>query len=180
MGTSICIARSSRMPRVFEWNLMHGTVLSNSCMDIDGVLCLDPTDEENDDGHRYLRFLRDTPALLLPTSPVGWLVTSRLEKYRAQTEEWLARHKVQYGALRMMQYPDMAARRAARAYARFKRDIYSRPVRGCSWRAMRRSRRRSRSSRGKSVFCTETREMLEPASPPPPPRARPRRRRSPR
>ena len=38
------------MPRVFEWNLMHGTVLANSCVDIDGVLCLDPTDEENDDG----------------------------------------------------------------------------------------------------------------------------------
>ena len=64
------------MPRVFEWNLMHGTVLANSCMDIDGVLCLDPTDEENDDGERYLRFLSETPALLLPTAPVGWLVTS--------------------------------------------------------------------------------------------------------
>jgi orotate phosphoribosyltransferase len=113
------------MPRVFEWNLMHGTVLANSCMDIDGVLCRDPTDEENDDGERYHRFLRETPALLLPTAPVGWLVTSRLEKYRAPTEEWLARHKVQYRELRMMQYPDKAARQAARAYARFKADIYA-------------------------------------------------------
>ena len=93
------------MPRVFEWNLMHSTVLANSCMDIDGVLCLDPTDHENDDGARYERFLRFTPALMLPTSPVGWLVTSRLEKYRALTEEWLARHNVRFGELRMMQYP---------------------------------------------------------------------------
>jgi orotate phosphoribosyltransferase len=154
------------MPRVFEWNLMHGTVLANSCMDIDGVLCLDPTDEENDDGEEYLRFLRNTPALLLPTSPVGWLVTSRLEKYRAQTEEWLARHKVRFGELRMMQYPDMAARRAARAYARFKADIY---VETGAWLFIESSAELSvqiAQLAGRSVFCTETREMLKPGDSP--------------
>ncbi|MBK5188824.1 MAG: hypothetical protein JJD97_11320, partial [Gemmatimonadaceae bacterium] len=148
------------MPRVFEWNLMHGTVLANSCMDIDGVLCLDPTDEENDDGESYLRFLRDTPALLLPTAPVGWLVTSRLEKYRAQTEEWLARHRVQYGELRMMQYPDMAERRAAKAYARFKSDIY---VETGAWLFIESSDALApqiAQLSGRSVFSTKTREML--------------------
>jgi orotate phosphoribosyltransferase len=150
------------MPRVFEWNLMHGTVLANSCMDIDGVLCLDPTDDENDDGDRYLRFLRDTPSMLLPTSPVGWLVTSRLEKYRAETEEWLARHRVKYGELRMMQYPDMAARRAARAYARFKSDIY---VDTGAWLFVESDAALATQIAqlsGRSVFCTETREMLQP------------------
>ncbi len=152
------------MPRVFEWNLMHGTVLANSCMDIDGVLCLDPTDDENDDGERYECFLRDTPALLLPTAPVGWLVTSRLEKYRKHTEEWLARHKVQYGELRMMQYPDMAARRAARAYARFKSDIYTETG---AWLFIESDAALSTqiaSLSGRSVFCTETREMLAPGA----------------
>jgi orotate phosphoribosyltransferase len=150
------------MPRVFEWNLMHGAVLANSCMDIDGVLCLDPTDEENDDGNQYLRFLRETPALLLPTAPVGWLVTSRLEKYRKQTEEWLARHKVQFGELRMMQYPNMAARRAARAYARFKCDIY---VETGAWLFIESDAALATQIAqlsGRSVFCTETREMLQP------------------
>lgn len=150
------------MPRVFEWNLMHGTVLTNSCMDIDGVLCLDPTDEQNDDGPEYLTFLRDTPALLLPTAPVGWLVTSRLEKYRAQTVEWLARHKVQYGDLRMMQYPDMAARRAARAYARFKSEIY---LETGAWLFIESDAALAvqiAQLSGRSVFCTETREMLAP------------------
>jgi orotate phosphoribosyltransferase len=152
------------MPRVFEWNLMHGTVLTNSCMDIDGVLCLDPTDEQNDDGQEYLSFLRNTPALLLPTAPVGWLVTSRLEKYRAQTEEWLARHKVQYGELRMMQYPDMAARRAARAYARFKSDIY---LETGAWLFVESDAALAvqiAQLSGRSVFCTETREMLAPGA----------------
>lgn len=150
------------MPRVFEWNLMHGTVLANSCVDIDGVLCLDPTDEENDDGERYARFLRDTPPLLLPTAPVAWLVTSRLEKYRKQTAEWLARHEVRYGGLRMMQYPDMAARRAAQAYARFKADIY---VETGAWLFIESDAAlasKIAALSGRSVFCTETREMLQP------------------
>ncbi|MEO8879447.1 MAG: orotate phosphoribosyltransferase [Gemmatimonadaceae bacterium] len=152
------------MPRVFEWNLMHGTVLANSCMDIDGVLCIDPTNEENDDGERYARFLRETPPLMLPTAPVGWLVTSRLEKYRAQTEEWLKRHNVVYGELRMMQYPDMAARRAAKQYAQFKADIY---LETGAWLFVESDAALSAhiaQLSGRSVFCTETREMLQPGS----------------
>jgi orotate phosphoribosyltransferase len=152
------------MPRVFEWNLMHGTVLSNSCMDIDGVLCRDPTELENDDGDRYHRFLHDTPALVLPTSQVGWLVTSRLEKYRAATEEWLARHKVRYRELRMMQYPDMAARRAARAYARFKADIYLETDAWLFVESNAALAEQIAGLSGRSVFCTETREMLVPGA----------------
>lgn len=30
-------------PRVFEWNLYHHPIISDSCFDIDGVLCYDPT-----------------------------------------------------------------------------------------------------------------------------------------
>ena len=152
------------MPRVFEWNLMHGSVLASSCMDIDGVLCRDPTDHENDDGERYHRFLRETVALMLPTSQVGWLVTSRLEKYRAATVEWLARHRVQYRELRMMQYPDMAARRAARAYAKFKSDIY---VETGAWLFVESDAALAvqiAQLSDRSVFCTETREMLEPGA----------------
>src|SRR5690606_350291 len=29
-------------PRIFEWNIMHHSLLSKSCVDIDGVLCRDP------------------------------------------------------------------------------------------------------------------------------------------
>lgn len=152
------------MPRVFEWNLMHGTVLANSCMDIDGVLCRDPTDLENDDGARYHRFLRETTALMLPTSQVGWLVTSRLEKYRALTEEWLARHKVQYRELRMMQYPDMAARRAARAYAQFKAGIYTETGAWLFVESDPALAAHIANLSGRAVFCTETREMIAPGA----------------
>jgi orotate phosphoribosyltransferase len=114
-------------PRCFEWNLMHHPwVLSKTCMDIDGVLCRDPTPEENDDGPEYRRFLQGADRRYLPSAPVRWLVTSRLEKYRAPTEEWLVASGVEYGELMMMDYPDMAARRAANAYASFKAEIYER------------------------------------------------------
>ncbi len=49
-------------PRMFEWNLMHHPMLERACVDIDGVLCRDPTDVENDDGSRYADFLGDVTA----------------------------------------------------------------------------------------------------------------------
>ena len=113
-------------PRVFEWNLMHGGMIGRSCVDIDGVLCVDPTEQQNDDGPRYRRFLAEARPLMLPTVPVGRLVTCRLEKYRSLTEQWLDRHGVQHGGLVMMNLPDKAARLAAGSHARFKADAYRR------------------------------------------------------
>lgn len=72
-------------PRVWEWNVMHHPVLANSCVDIDGVLCRNPTPQENDDGEEYRRFLADVEPLIVPSKPIGWLVTCRLEKYRELT-----------------------------------------------------------------------------------------------
>lgn len=111
-------------PRVFSWNLMSHSVLERACLDIDGVLCADPTPEENDDGERYLEFLRTAAPRMLPGRPVQSLVTSRLEKYRAETASWLADHGVIYGELHMLDLPDAASRRAANAHAEFKADVY--------------------------------------------------------
>lgn len=38
--------------RVFEWNLFHHPLINNTCMDMDGVLCCNPT--EDDDGQNGL------------------------------------------------------------------------------------------------------------------------------
>jgi uncharacterized HAD superfamily protein/hypoxanthine phosphoribosyltransferase len=114
------------LPRVFEWNLMHHALLPRACVDIDGILCVDPTVEENDDGLNYAGFLRHARPLLLPSRPIGHLVTSRLERYREATEDWLQRHGVQYGCLHMLDLPDAATRRRLRAHAPFKARIYRR------------------------------------------------------
>ena len=149
-------------PRCFEWNLMHHPwVLSKTCMDIDGVLCRDPTDAENDDGPEYQRFLLRADRRYLPSVPVRWLVTSRLEKYRAPTEDWLAANGVEYGELLMMDYPDMAARRAANAYASFKAEIYKKGA-ILSSKARRCAQEEIARLSGKSVFCAETRRWSIP------------------
>lgn len=119
-----CFAEMLRGPTVFEWNIMHSPALESCCVDIDGVLCVDPRPEENDDGPRYAEFLRNARPLALPRHEVGWLVTSRLERYRAETEDWLARHGVRHRHLLMMDYPDQAARQKARAYDSFKAAAY--------------------------------------------------------
>jgi orotate phosphoribosyltransferase len=152
-----------KMPRCFEWNLMHHPwVLSKTCMDIDGVLCRDPSPTENDDGPEYRRFLDVADRRYLPTAPVRWLVTARLEKYRQATEDWLSANGVEYGELMMMDYPDMAARRAANAYAPFKAEIYRRTdallfVESSPTLAGEIAR-----LSGKSVFCVATRRMIDP------------------
>lgn len=113
-------------PRVFQWNLMHHKILGSACVDIDGVLCLDPTVEQNDDGPRYAQFLDSAQPFERPTRPIGTLVTSRLEKYRAQTESWLEDQGIRYGRLEMLDLPDAETRRAQNAHATFKAEVYHR------------------------------------------------------
>jgi len=113
-------------PRLFQWNVMHHNMLARCCVDIDGVLCADPTVEENDDGDRYLQFLLNAPPIHTPTRRIGWLVTSRLEKYRKETETWLQRRGIEYGELLMLDLPSRNARLKAGSHATFKADVYGR------------------------------------------------------
>ena len=111
-------------PRLFQWNFMHHKYLERSCVDIDGVLCLDPTHEENDDGPAYARFLTEARPLYSPTRRIGYLVTSRLEKYRAETEAWLASQGIAYDRLVMLDLPSKQERQRLGAHGRFKAEFY--------------------------------------------------------
>ena len=112
-------------PRIFEWNLMHHPILVRSCVDIDGVLCLDPTDQENDDGPLYSLFLGNARPLYTPGFRIGHLVTSRLEKYRAETERWLRDRGIEYDKLWMLDLPSAEERRRQGAHGTFKARVYS-------------------------------------------------------
>ena len=111
-------------PRVFQWNILNSWVYEYSCVDIDGVLCEDPSEEENDDGERYLEFLENARPKFLPSCNVSVLVTSRLEKYRRQTEDWLSRHGVQYRKLVMLDLPDKKTRVKLGIHSSFKSKVY--------------------------------------------------------
>lgn len=100
-------------PRIFGWNLWKHIRLPRWGFDFDGVFCRDPEKAENDDGPRYGEFLNGAEPLFLPKRPIGHIVTGRLEKYRAETEDWLRRHGVQFEGLHMMPFATKAERMAA-------------------------------------------------------------------
>jgi uncharacterized HAD superfamily protein len=151
-------------PRLFEWNMMHHSCLPQACVDIDGVLCRDPSEEENDDGEKYENFLSKVPLLRRPSLKIGWLVTCRLEKYRGLTENWLRTNGIAYDKLVMMDLPDKAARIASGGHAAHKAAVYK----SCSAEVFIESSaaqagKIARAS-GKYVICLETGESIAPGA----------------
>lgn len=111
-------------PRYFQWNVFNHTTLEKACFDIDGVLCVDPTEAQNDDGSKYISFLLNAAPLYIPGSKIGTLVTSRLEKYRDETETWLKNNGVRYDKLVMLDLPDKKARQKANCHGTHKAKEY--------------------------------------------------------
>jgi uncharacterized HAD superfamily protein/adenine/guanine phosphoribosyltransferase-like PRPP-binding protein len=112
------------MPRVFEWNIFHHPILDAACLDIDGVLCEDPTKEQNDDGEQYVKFILNASPLFIPSAKVFALVTSRLEKYRKHTETWLNKYNVEYEHLIMLNLPSKEERQRLGVHAKHKAKFY--------------------------------------------------------
>jgi len=117
---SIC-----NQPRIFQWNYLYHDILSTACFDVDGVLCEDPTEEQNDDGERYIDFILNAKPLYIPNYKIKALVTSRLEKYREQTQVWLKKNNVQYETLYMLDLPSKEERIKQGAHGKFKAEIFN-------------------------------------------------------
>ncbi len=110
--------RDLAWPHLLEWNLFNSVLSPHMAVDFDGILCGDCPVEDDDDGERYLEFLRTAkPRYLTRKVPLGLVVTARLEKYRPQTEEWLARHGVQVKSLVMGPWQTKAERSKANVAA---------------------------------------------------------------
>lgn len=111
-------------PRMFEWNYMHHWGLEYSCVDIDGVLCEDPTFIQNDDGRRYAEFLENATPKIIPTKKINTLVTCRLEKYRKETEDWLNKQGVMYDNLVMLSETNSRERALNIDHGKYKGEVY--------------------------------------------------------
>ena len=59
-------------PRLFQWNYMNMVWTQRSCFDMDGVLCVDPVEDENDDGEKYRNFILNAKPLLLRPSQLDF------------------------------------------------------------------------------------------------------------
>lgn len=112
------------LPRVFEWNLLHHNILRKACVDIDGVLCRDPTPTENDDGDRYCGFITGVQPTIVPTVRINTLVTCRLSKYRSLTESWLSNSGIEYDKLVMLDLPTASARKKWDRHGEYKGEVY--------------------------------------------------------
>ena len=159
-----CVFEDVPQPRLFEWNVMHHVLLERSCVDLDGVICADPTSEENDDGPAYQRFLRSARLLQRPSRRIRWIVTSRLEKYRASTQAWLARNGIRYDKLIMLDLPSKKERQRLSAHADFKAAFYRASDAVLFIESEGVQAATIAQASGKPVLCTETQKMILPVS----------------
>jgi hypothetical protein len=147
---------------VFEWSLFRSPLMARTCFDLDGILCGDCPAEDDDDGPRYRRFLAAATPQVVPRHPVGTIVTARLERYRPETEAWLAKNGIVHDRLVMLDLATDAERRRTRPQGRFKAAAYVADkgaalfVESESWQA----REIARAAGGKAVFDYQGRALL--------------------
>lgn len=91
------------LPRVFQWNIFHHPIIAESCVGLEGVLCVEPTNEQIASETAYLNYTERVHPLYLPTYKIHTLITRRPERYRNRTIAWLERHRVEYGHLIMLE-----------------------------------------------------------------------------
>ena len=117
--------REVPMPRMFGWNWYRHCYLGNAMCDMDGVLCEDwkQRSEEKHDPE-FVRHVNEAKPLFIPDVPLRAVVTSRIERYRKETVDWLARHRVKYGRLIMHPAETPEERRAANDHAIRKAEAY--------------------------------------------------------
>jgi adenine/guanine phosphoribosyltransferase-like PRPP-binding protein len=91
-------------PHLLEWNLFNSVLSPNMATDFDGILCQDCPHGSDDDGPRYLEFIRNAkPLYLSRKTNIPLIVTARIEKYRAETMKWLNRWGI--GVNKLIMHP---------------------------------------------------------------------------
>jgi uncharacterized HAD superfamily protein/hypoxanthine phosphoribosyltransferase len=151
-------------PRIFEWNAFHHACVEQACFDLDGVLCVDPEEHDNDDGARYELFVKTARPLFQPTQRIGHIVSARLEKYRTATEQWLARHGIRYGALHLVDLPNKAERIRQQAHCAHKIRVYRETGAALFYESNIGQAHEIARGSGKPVLCVDTMTMVLPDS----------------
>lgn len=154
--------REIRLPRMFGWNWYRHWWLQHALLDMDGVLCEDwMGDEEKDSDPIFMEHLKHAKPLFLPDVPVKAIVTSRLQRYRKETEDWLRRHGVQYKHLIMHPAATPEARRKAADHAERKAHAYDKDKESVLFvESDIRQAKKIHNYTGKPVLCIDTMEML--------------------
>jgi hypoxanthine phosphoribosyltransferase len=139
-------------PRVFEWNWHRHHYLKSAQLDMDGVICHDPTKEDQVDEKSFRIFASSAKPLFLPKYPVKAIATGRHEYLRGETELWLEEHGVRYGKL-FMSTPERGATHTKIAAFCEVHPAWLVESNGSQ-------AKRLRLHTGKSVLCTDNNVML--------------------
>ena len=150
-------------PRVFEWHLLNRKDNTRFATDFDGVLCRDPTTEENDNGKNYNSFLHSTELQFRPLHKLGLIVTARLSCYRTHSEKWLSQRGIQYDSLFLLENSTAEERaenglhviHKAAAFKKSKAELF---VESCPEQSA-----QIATLSGKPVVCFLTGEFFEPS-----------------
>jgi len=87
---------------VFEWQIIQGSKFTKISVDMDGVLCEDCPVGISSIEDEYIKWMENAKPFMIPVNKIDTIITSRLEKYRTITEEWLKKNNVKYKNLLMM------------------------------------------------------------------------------
>lgn len=100
-------------PHLLEWNLFNSVLSPNMAVDFDGILCWDCPPGSDDDGPKYLDFIRNAKPKYIPRKvPIPLIVTARVEKYRAETRAWMDKWGIK--ANRLVMHPANSTRERER------------------------------------------------------------------
>lgn len=121
-----CFYREVPMPRIFGWNWHRNWWMQHAMFDMDGVICEDWTHRwENNVDPEFEQHVAAARPLFPPQVPIRAVVTSRIERYREGTANWLKQNGIRYGKLIMHPAPTAEDRRKANDHAIRKAAAYS-------------------------------------------------------
>jgi len=101
-------------PRLFEWNIMHSKK-GKTCSDLDGVICENCPPKFDGNENLYVKWIQSAKPYLIPSFELDAIVSSRLEKYRSETEDWLKKQDVHYKELILWDVESKASRKGKHA-----------------------------------------------------------------
>ena len=116
--------REVPMPRIFGWNWYRNWKLRTAMCDMDGVLCEDWKKRELNCDPDFEDHVANVRPLFATQVPIHAIVTSRIEKYREGTVDWLNRHNIVYSHLFMHPAATAEERQASHDHAARKATVY--------------------------------------------------------
>lgn len=149
-------------PRLFQWNIFHHPVLGSSCVELEGVLCLEPDSKDAQGEEQYRDILRKANPLVLPTYKLHTVVTYRSETYRELTLRWLEENNIEHDNLVMSDVPSTRKKEDFEGYAVRQANHYRSSVTRLFIAKDEPLARIVAEQSGKPVFCLEASEICRP------------------